>query len=661
MLANNSSEPTAQAPLNQATLTFFMTSKNVMERRVYWALIAIAAVWRLFLTGDRDILATDAPHDEFWYINTAFHHIWNMPYDQMAFMHLQTYAGWLAGLHLLGIPARFALDLAWLAASAYLAFSMEKLTRKHWTALPIFLFLAFHPYTLLIFDRALAETLLTVLSAATLAAAIEVWNRRDEAPSWRSRSACAMYTVGFALAYQTRKEGIVIAVPLVLLFIWSLIRWRRWWQGGERRHLALSLMLAPALATLSLGVALCAGNYLVWGMWVRYELAAPGYARAMAALNSIEAGPTPRQISVTKAMLELAYKESTTFRQLQPAMEHGVGQGWVAISRPYTMVPGEIGNGWFYWALRDVAAAATWHTSARKADAHYAAVADELEDAFAHGRLKRRFMLTSFLDPDFAKWLPLLPNSTANVFQLLTRPQLEDSGTPIENASVPQFGEYATVVGRRSASPQTSVAGWVIAPVGSLIGIGNPGAVSTWVRVGERARPDVPGAYAFEIASATSVTQDHLYLELSDGRRGEVGLAALKAGMTASFKGPAAAILGVDVLQMPTTYRRVNSLAPYLPKVYGWFSSMLCGLVFVSLLLALFKRHFSAPIVIIFLSAAAVMARILLFGILDASSWSGIQARYIMPVLPFLACGGMSGLAFVWDMVSKRWLGRMSG
>jgi hypothetical protein len=627
-----------------------MLLKKVVDQRFCWSLIALAAVVRLFLTGDRNILALNSPHDEFWYIHAAVQNIWQAPYDQMAFMNLQTYAGWLGLWHLLGVPARLAIDLAWLAGCAYLALALQTLTRKSWVALLAFVFLAFHPYVLFIFDRALAETFLTVISVATLAAGLELWNCRDDHSAGRRRTALIVYTVGFALAYHTRKEGIVLAVPLLLLAAYTLFDRRRWWHGDNRPAHVVSFLFAPLGAALLFGVVLCLCNYLTWGIWARYELAAPGYARAVSALNSIDDGPTPRQISVTKAMLALAYQQSPTLRQLQPAMDHGVGQGWVAIASPYTPLKGEIGNGWFYWALRDVAAASGWYANARQADANYAAVADELDRAFDSGSLKRRLMLTSFLDPDFSKWLPLVPGSSYSVLQLLLKPQGQIEASS-ENASAAQFDEYARITGRRDAPRRVTVGGWIVAPAGSLVGLGAAGVAKDWQRLGDHARPDVPGAWAFDVDATGVQAPDTLFLTLPDGRQGNLPLALLKRGSTATVAGAATAFMGIDTLQVQPPVHRADRWLQPIERPYVWFSYGCAGAVLFALLLGVLRRGSPVLTLILLLLLATIAARVALFGILDASSWSGIQARYIMPVLPFFACAGALGLAMIIDFL----------
>jgi len=630
-----------------------MIDKNILARRGWWIFIAIVAIARLYLTGDRDILALNSPHDEYWYIHSAFNRIWGGPYNEMTLIHLPVYPAWLAFLDLFGIPARLAIDVCWIFAVAYLAFAMYRLTRMAWIAALLFAFLAFHPYVIKIFDRALAETFLTVVSTAVLGAAIELWNCRDVQFGFRKRVALIVYACGFAMAYHTRKEGIVLAAPLLLLACWSIIDRQRWWLGGNKSALVVPFLLAPLVSTLLLGILMSSGNYLKWGVWARYELAAPGYQRAIGALNSIDVGPTPRQITVTKEMLTLAYRESPTFRELKPAMDGAPGQQWVEIARPYVANAGEIGNGWFYWALRDVAGRSGWHADARLAEKKYAAVADELEQAFTAGHLKKRAMLSSFLDPDLGKWMPELPTSIYKVSKLVVWPLLGNLESPAENASPGQFDHYATVTGRRHALPRVALNGWIVAPAGSLIGLGTPNVTLSWQRLGQQSRPDVPDAFGFAVSSQDITSPTELHLQMPDGRHGRVALFALKTGTTATIGGDAPTTLGIDGLETTVRFQRADRWLTMLTKAYVWFGNLFCLAALCALGAALIRRQSSAIVAMLLLMIAAIAARVTLFGILDASSWSGTQARYMMPILPFFACMGVLGFCLIHDLVEK--------
>lgn len=607
-----------------------------------WAVVTLIVVLRLYLTGDRDILALNSPHDEYWYIASAFNGIWGGRYDEMTLIHLPVYSAWLASLDFLGLPARLAIDLAWLAASGYLAFAVARLARATWAGLLLFAFLAFHPYVIRIFDRALAETLLTVLTAAVLAAGIELWRRRDEGDSMPRRIAGVVYVAGFALAYHTRSEGIVLLAPLLLLGAWSIYDWRHWWRRGERLRLSLSLLVMPLASALLLGAAIAGANYAAWGVWATQELSAPSYKSAMAALNSIDTGPTPKHVTVTREMMALGFRESPTFAELKPVMDGPVGAGWVALARPYVAAPGEIGNGWFYWALRDVAAHAGWHTDARLAERKYAAIASEMDRAFAEGRLKRRRMLSSFVDPDVAKWAPDLPASLRAVARLLVQPRNDYVDSPAENASPRQFDRYAVVAERRHPLPRVSLNGWAIAPPGSLVGLVSADGQASWQPLGP-ARPDVPGAYAFTLAARDTTAPTALAVQTPDGVRKSVPVAALGAGKSVTLHG--GGMVGIDGIEASANAQRADALLSDLAAVYVVIGYSLCLLIAAATVMLCLRGRPGAVDVLIVLSLAAMGARIVLLAILDASSWNGAQPRYIMPLLPFFACAGILSLS----------------
>lgn len=629
-----------------------MINKSISNYR-WWSLIAFIVIVRLYLTGDRDILATNSPHDEFWYIHTAINKVWCCSYNQMSFMHLPLYSIWLDLLYMFGIPIRLAIDVFWLLAIGYLAFAIRCFTRVTWLAGFVFTFLAFHPYVMVIFDRALAETFLTVISAAVLAAAIELWNCRNEKKTLRSRIAMIVYVFGFAVAFHTRKEGIVLAAPLLLLACWTFFDRQHWWRSNQKPALAISMLLAPLASSFMLGALLSGANYIKYGVWARYELAAPGYERAVAALNSIDVGRTPRQITVTKSMIELGYQESATFRELKPAMDGPTGQQWVAIASAFTPVPGEIGNGWFYWALRDVAAHSGWHATAQVADSKYAAVADELQQAFDAGRLKKKFMLSAFLDPDFSKWMPSLPSSIFNVLQLVVRPPLSSLALPAENAAPTQFDEYVKLTGRRAPPSRIDLGGWIVAPAGSLVGFGDAQSTFAWQRLGNVPRSDVSGAYAFTVSSTGLMAPTELHLLLPGGQTGSVALIALKAGTTSSFTGAALATVGVDSLKSNLSAHRADSWLSILCTGYEWVGYMFCIATIGSIIAMIIQRKHFGIVLLLMLILSAISARVVLFGILDASSWSGIQARYILPIIPFFACMGVLSIASMENLFNK--------
>jgi len=617
------------------------------ETRATLVMFAAIVVVRLLLTADRDILAFNQPYDDYWFVAAARRWIWGGDYNHMAFAQLPLYAMWLKAWSLLGVPARLAIDLAWLAAIAYLAAALAAFCRKTWPGILLLLFLAFHPLSIAWFDRAWSDCLLAVCSLLVMAAMMEIWNLRevDARASPRKKMAVVVASVAFAAALQMRKEGPLLLPPLLMLGLCSWYRRDRWWRGGNAARLGRPLLLYPLASALALGALLAGANHLRWGVFARYEVAAPGYLRAVSTLNAIDPGAaTPRYVTVTAATRKAAYAASPTFRELQPYLEGALGEQVSRASAAYTSgVAGEIANGWFYWTLRDAAALAGWHSSAPAAEEKYGAMADELERAFVAGRLTQRTVLASFIDPDWRKWLPGLPRAflaetgqVADLRDINLYLDLPEDATPL------QLDNYLIIAGRRNSLPaRASVAGWVVAPEGSEIGLGQAGEVPRWATLSGPARPDVPGGLPFLVSAAPGETPTQLQLRRPNGQTALLPLAALKAGQVQTMVGVPEATLGVDRLDLGERKFRANRwLAPAL-LAWSWLGALFAVAGFVALLLP----AGGAARVVLLLMVLAIVSRSGLLALIEASSWSALQnARYTFPAVPLFACFGVLGL-----------------
>ena len=642
-------------------------SGNPRHRRDVWLLVfGLLVVLRLFLSGDRDILALNSPYDEYWFVHSAAKLVWGGNYSQLAFAHLPIYSMWLAALSILGIPARLGIDLAWLAATAYASFALFRLTGARWVGVLFWLFCAFNPLFFVLFDRALAETLLCVLVVLLLGSGLEVWATRYEPGCWRARVATWVFMIGFALAFHVRKEGVLLLVPLLVLGAYSWVGRKAWWRRQIGAALAGRLIVLPLVAVVGLGCVLAGANYLRWGLAIRYELAAPGYVQAMSALNRIDVGRGPLHVTVTAKAREAAYAHSPTFRELQSFFEGEQGRQLAAHTAQFSGHHGEIGNGWFYWALRDAGAVAGWHTSAREADKKYAAVAAELEEAFRVGRLKSHpALFSSFLDPDFDKWVGRIPSSSWAALGLVLESRPGSVQAAGENATPKQFAEFVEVAGRRNPLPSVGVRGWIVVPVGSSLGLTQAGKEpGNWSVAQGPARPDVPGGLPFSLTYSGVDLPDQLVVRTTDGKAGSVAISDLREGGMTKTAGDLGATLGVDELSTGARASRLERWLSYankrpvrldwlgeLGRLYGWLNVVLVAMVFLALIRLVIGRQSGSPLMAVLLVVgAALVARASLFGVLDASSWNGVQARYMAPLIPAFA---LAGSIAVWVVLGR--------
>lgn len=624
------------------------------QKKVIWLAALLLIVLRLYITGDRDIFALNSPHDELWYVEAAFNHIWGGTYSEMRLIHLPIYAMWLKVLDLIGVPARLGIDLAWLAACGYLAYAFRRLVQVTWVAVGLFIFLAFHPYVIRIFDRALAETLLTVLSTLVLAAGIDLWNRRTEIPSAVRKCALFLYCFGFSAAYFTRSEGIVLLAPLGMLALWAVIDRRNWWFTALGRGMLIQLIALPLLSIGALSLGLCAANYTKWGVWASQELDAPGYKSAMAALSSIDTGSTPKQITVTQQMLALGFQASSTLRELQPLMSGPTGQQWVEIASPFVAVKGEIANGWFYWALRDVAAHAGWHVSAEFAERKYKAVDAELQHAFADGRLKKRFVFSSFIDPDIEKWSSDFPDSLRRISLLVISPTSEKLEIPRENANSSQLSKYVAITGRRTPAEFVVVGGWVTAPAGSSVGLDSEDGQIIWQGLGA-ARADVQNAYSFTASMHGLKAPRNMHIQTPEGKVRSVPISALQMGQVINLDSNGLSTdlrVGVDRLEVAEKRERAVKFISFISRLYVWLHYCLCVAFLIYGAVLLIQQTKSAESMLFIMLTIGIFSRVILFAILDASSWSGSQARYLLPIYPIYGAAGLLGINQIFRSLS---------
>jgi hypothetical protein len=625
-------------------------------RRWRWMVLwggagVLALLARLFLSSDRDILALNSPYDEYWFVHSAARLVWGGNYNQMAFANLPVYSIWLALQNALGLPARLGIDLAWLSGAAYAAFALVRFSGRRWIGAAFWLLCAFHPLFIAMFDRALSETLLVVLMPWLLGAALEVWNTRAMQGGRRAPVATCVLALSFALAFHVRKEGVLFFVPLVLLGACSLLHRAQWWPSLRTGTPGMRFVGLPLLATLVLGAGLAGMNYLRWGVAVRYELAAPGYERAIAALNRIDAGPGLLHVTVTRKARQLAYEHSPTFRELQGFFEGEPGRVLAVHTAQFTGHEGEIGNGWFYWAVRDAGAIVGWHSSARAAETKYHAIANELEAAFDAGRLPAYPAWTpSFLDPDLGKWIGRVPGSSWGALRLVVDGSPASVRLPAESATPQQMASFIEIVGRRNPVPSTRVRGWIMLPPGASVGLGQGGAEPVgWTVLSELGRrPDVPGALAFSLAAPGAGGDDALVVRTADGALGRLPFSQMRAGAMATTQGAVAVTLGVDELVAGRRGDRIERWLSQLrgvPVTWDWLARL--GQLYQGLNIALLavllvavvawgvRRSVPVPVLAVCgIAGTMVVSRAVLFGILDASSWNGVQARYMAPMIP---------------------------
>jgi hypothetical protein len=623
-------------------------------------IVIVITFFRVYLTSDRDIIATYSPYDEYWYVKNALNGIWGGSYNHMSFVHLPIYSMWLKFNSLAGVPARLAIDYLWVVGALFLSFSVYKLTDNKIASLLCLILILYHPYSFSIFDRGLSETLLTAILLYFVASLILIFGEKGEVGKW----VWIVYWISLALAWNIRKEGILLVVPMIvfcLAFLTSKFLNAASFISGYK---LFKISVVPLLLALGVGLLIASINYLKWGTFARHELAAPQYSRVINALLSIDSGvPSPRHVGVTKLAREIAYANSPTFLNLKPYFDSSRGK--ILEKQTSDMDPwlhNEIGDWVFYWALRDAAAGMGWHSSSKNAEAKYKVIADELELAFKEKRIQKRTVITSFLSPEWKVWMPHLTSSVMAEMGLVVSPSVSSGnlGIPTENASAKQFADYSILLGRRKIPMPIEIIGWVTAPAGSSVGIGGEKTPPTlWFFLEGATRPDVLAAYPFSFKGLEpSAEKPKLYVRLQSGEQGSIEFSQLYKGSIVSINSLKNTRLGIEYFDSPSTqlkksrldyfsdliYKKYSiSLLEAVSRIWSLIDKLLLVFSIIFIIFSLIRKNNNHINILLISLFSYFFARAILFGIMDAASWYSQASRYMFPAVPFFIASVVIG------------------
>jgi hypothetical protein len=287
-----------------------------------------------------------------------------------------------------------------------------------------------------------------------------------------------------AAFWQTREEGVWLLPLYALVVGWALVKL---WRSHDPRKWSRSLMCVVPLAMMvSANLVVSGINQAKYGIFATVEFKAPEFLAAYGALNRVKPKPWQPHVLVTKETRERIYAVSPAFAELRPLLEGAVGKSWGDGTRSYwpDLKAGEIGGGWFMWALREAVSRAGYHSSGTRAMAYYGRVAREIDAACTEGKLE---------------CLPARATMMAPWRHQFNRPFLETMAK-----AVPFFASFAGVTPTTVPSRGTPASLALfrdlthdrLAPIGSLAGSGTTGinafkigVLQAWVTVFQKTMP----------------------------------------------------------------------------------------------------------------------------------------------------------------------------
>lgn len=367
-----------------------------------------------------------------WHILAANRNVWmGNKYDLFTFIHLPVSPLWISMVHHIGIPLRTAVELAFLASCLYFIYALRAIAISRIVCTICFTMAVFNPWTFRLFNLTLAEIPYTFLLLAAVSASVLALVHRND-----SGYLLHLFLLGLwcTLLWNLRKENILIALYIVILSLICMLLMRIQkisWKNVL--HKQIILFLVPLLMVTVLTSTFMALNYWKWGLFAMTELTSPGYKAAYKSLLRIRPSKPVHYVSVTSEVRHAAYGVSPAFNELRLYLETPFNN-FAEETKQVLGIQNEIASGWFYWALRDAAAASGHLTSAREGNDFFQQIANEINKAIEEGRLEERFAPFTFLDPDILTYRSKIPGSFLKLmYQFRERqelPAMTDDATP---------------------------------------------------------------------------------------------------------------------------------------------------------------------------------------------------------------------------------------
>ncbi|MCU7904585.1 MAG: hypothetical protein KZQ76_01810 [Candidatus Thiodiazotropha sp. (ex Epidulcina cf. delphinae)] len=347
-------------------------------------LVVSAALFRFMLTAGLPLSAYAVQvFDDDLFIRLAESVVageWLGNYDKLTLVKSPLYPLFIAANYLLGFQFKAMEHLLYILACVVFYFALLKISVNRYLALVPFLLLLFSPYHHGSVERGWFYTALTLLVVAGM---FYLTSLRMVSGVIRRRYALLL-GLGLAALYLSREETVwlypLLMVAFVLLF-YQADRRGMVIQMGKTLPLILLGAAFPILVVMSL-------NYFNYGLFGVKDATSSQFISAIKAMKSVRSGEEMPYVDVSRDALREMYKVSPTLLDLDLYLSGNNGKTWGSyMCRRYASACGEIGGGYFFWALRDAVEANGGFQQYAETQRVFSDIHDELSAACNDNRL----------------------------------------------------------------------------------------------------------------------------------------------------------------------------------------------------------------------------------------------------------------------------------
>jgi len=378
-----------------------------MQIRAFWIGLAGLSTLSLWMrTGFPVFDGGDAGYDDTLFVKLAGYlgmGEWLGPYNNLTLAKGMFYPLFVVIAFVTAIPLKVAEQGLYLGACVLTACFVFRRTGGGWSALILFVALAFNP---VMWTAPLAHVLREgiYLSLALAFVVLTLGVVFPQAAESRRCSIATAIALGLVSGcyWLTREEGpwILPALFVVLAFGFLL-----------RKNASIGVRFRPLMVALGAFVTVLTTvatlNAINYGVFRLTDFQSGSFVQAYGAISRIKPSSWQRYIVFPRESRERAYAVSPAASELQPSLEGVEAENWREVGCTQTATPDcpEVLSGWFMWELRNAVAQAGHYNSAREADSFYSRLAQELDDACDTGKLECLSPRASMLPPFKLRYL----------------------------------------------------------------------------------------------------------------------------------------------------------------------------------------------------------------------------------------------------------------
>lgn len=363
----------------------------------YLLLAAVAAVGFVVVYAFRPLTIEfmHSTYDDALYIRLGMsiaEGLWLGPYDQLTLAKGPGYPVFLALNSWLGLPVSVGQALFHCLGAAVLAWSVVRLTGSRLLGLLLFVVLLWNPW--FVTRRITREGIYTAQSMLFAGLALYALFVARSLRSGVIAGALAGIVLGWF--WLTREEGLLI-VPVIVLLL-AAAWWLRRLRSLPARPL-VAIVLVAGMGFVAVHAAFRTMNFLYYKSFAGVDMRERNFVAALGAIQSVRVGEEKIFVPMTRAARERVYEVSPTFASLRNYFDPPTGSPWSQGCDWWHWTCGEIGSGWFLWALRAAAAVNGHYRTPEMASKFFGTLAAEVNAACDAGKLRCE-----------RSWLPYMPS-----------------------------------------------------------------------------------------------------------------------------------------------------------------------------------------------------------------------------------------------------------